>query len=167
MVGDEKLQKIIEGVGKLVAAVESNAYTLWQKKGLTLGQLRALLVVFRTGKITVNGLASALGISASAATGLTDRLVQHGLIERGYTPEDRRVVELKLTSEGQEIARELIGVKRSLVLSALKKLSTDEIETLSQLLERIALIVEQESANVKPDAGNLEHSIAVGGGDLE
>jgi DNA-binding MarR family transcriptional regulator len=72
-----------------------------QIRGLTLHQLHALHTVRAEGNCTMGGLARRLHISLGAATGLVDRLIQQGLLERRPDAKDRRIVRLQLTERGR------------------------------------------------------------------
>ena len=111
--------------------ITSNA---WE---LTIPQLRALgLVALRPGT-TMGELSEDLGIRLNAATGLADRLVQHGLVERGSDPEDRRLVRLQLTKSGHRALSACRRERKRRVEEALQRLSADEQ---SQIAEALLLL---------------------------
>ena len=64
---------------------------------LTLAQLKALYVVAATGPIRMGQLADRLGTALSTATGVVDRLVPMGMVERLEDPSDRRQVLVRAT----------------------------------------------------------------------
>lgn len=66
------------------------------------GQIIVLMYLHHAETCRVNDVAKVLGITSGAATGLTDRLVALGLIERTRLDDDRRVVQLSLTAKGKE-----------------------------------------------------------------
>lgn len=68
--------------------------------GLTMQQLRTLLVLGADGPLPQGELAQALGIGLAAVTGLVDRLVARGLVERTEDAHDRRVRRAGLSNEG-------------------------------------------------------------------
>jgi len=90
---------------------------------LTIPQLRALGFMARRPGCTMGELAESLGIRQNAATGLADRLVQHGLLEREADPEDRRLVRLRLTERGDHAREACRSERRRRVEEALRRLS--------------------------------------------
>ena len=56
---------------------------------------------------TMTALGRLLGVEMPAVTGIVTRLEQIGLVERVHDYEDRRVVKVSLTAEGQDIIRSL------------------------------------------------------------
>lgn len=86
---------------------------------------------------TVAELARECKLDAGAMTRLLDRLEAKGLCRRVRSSSDRRVVNIELTDEGREAARE-IPVAVSRVHNAhLAGFSQEEWETLKQMLRRI------------------------------
>ena len=66
-------------------------------------QLRALTLIAAAGAGRTGLLAADLGVSASAATRLADRLVLAGLVRRETALTDRREVLLRLTPDGAAV----------------------------------------------------------------
>ena len=71
-------------------------------------QLRALFIVAKHGPMSVSELAESIHASLASTSSLADRLVKAGYLERWPDPDDRRRVRLVATSEGQEVADELM-----------------------------------------------------------
>lgn len=85
---------------------------------VSLSQWRALVVVAGESGISLNQLAEGLGVHASTATRVCDRLIAAGLLIREPHPRDRRYLALSLTRKGQRLydkvmvtrAREISGI---------------------------------------------------------
>jgi len=79
--------------------------------GLTLPQFLILLTLKQLeGASRMGSLACAAQQSAAATTGIVDRLLERGLVQRERHPEDRRAVVAQLTDEGRHL---LAQVKRA------------------------------------------------------
>jgi DNA-binding MarR family transcriptional regulator len=74
----------------------------WLTSGITVAQLRVLLILRTEGPSQMSSIASSLGIALPTATGIVDNLVRKELVTRGADPEDRRLVICKLSSKGQK-----------------------------------------------------------------
>lgn len=59
------------------------------------------------GESRPSEIAELTGISPSGVTKLIDRLENHGLVERGSVPGDRRGTRIVLTAQGDEVAGQL------------------------------------------------------------
>lgn len=69
---------------------------------LTTGQLKILRGLVRS-PLTMTAVANIAGVSPNVATGMIDRLVDRGFVERFQNPENRRVVQVRITAAGKEI----------------------------------------------------------------
>lgn len=74
---------------------------------ITPPQWGLMAVLDTTTGQPIGMLAQKLTIDAAALTGTVKRLEQSGLIERVHDREDRRVVNISLTAEGQDIINSL------------------------------------------------------------
>ncbi|MBB6734151.1 winged helix-turn-helix transcriptional regulator [Cohnella sp. CBP 2801] len=74
---------------------------------LANGQIFVLMYLQQIESCRVNDVAKILGLTSGAATGLTDKLVALGLVERRRLEDDRRVVRLSLTETGKETIKQV------------------------------------------------------------
>src|SRR5919197_1374510 len=73
---------------------------------LTVLQYGALAAIDRLGPdVAVGEVGDAIGAPPSSMTGLTNRLVNDGLIERYPPPQNRRTVVLRTTPAGHDLVR--------------------------------------------------------------
>lgn len=101
---------------------------------MTLQQLRAFAFVFARGQTPIKNVADALGIRANVATGIVQRLVDRGLIERREDPEDRRVRLLTVTGQGLELIDDLSAIILAKTREAMERLSDDQLRQLRDIL---------------------------------
>ena len=71
--------------------------------GITPVQYAALQTVANTPGVDQRTLAGSIGLDTSTVAGVVDRLESRGLLQRGASPNDRRVRLLTLTAEGQAL----------------------------------------------------------------
>ncbi|AEW03888.1 regulatory protein MarR [Sulfobacillus acidophilus DSM 10332] len=105
---------------------------------LTFGQFAVLQLLFQRGRLAMGTIAEHLGISLAGATGIIDRLVHAGVVERTRSQEDRRVVWVQLSAQGLERMQRMQQERHHSMLSLLEPLSEEQLETLVNLLETIA-----------------------------
>lgn len=108
------------------------------EQGLSRPQAEALHLLSCRDWATIKLMAELLGISSSAATQLTEGLVQLGLVDRKSSAEDRRVVEVSLTVTGQAKVQALRQAAKQHVAELLNGLSESEIIELLMLLKKLA-----------------------------
>ncbi len=102
--------------------------------GLTLHQFRGIVQVYVQPGITTTDFADAIGVQPSVATGVVQRLVSRGLVERKLDDSDRRIRRLYLTAEGLEVAEESAGIARSTRRRQLSVLNDEQLAQLRDLL---------------------------------
>ena len=104
---------------------------------LSVPQLRALLYVRREPGTDLSSLADHLGLTLPGASGLVDRLVRAGLLERSMDPDERRRMRLRLTADGAEhVGRAHLHV-RARLSADLGRLSATDLRSLADALETL------------------------------
>ena len=96
----ELLWNINRKIGKRLAP-------LAQKEGLSITEMVVLWKTHHAGAHRVTVLADELGVAPSTLTGMLDRLVESGWLERDRDPDDRRAVVMKGTVKLGELVRTL------------------------------------------------------------
>jgi DNA-binding MarR family transcriptional regulator len=122
----------------------------WEDHGVTLPQLRVLFYLRTQPGVTTQVLASALGLRVPTVSGLIDKLVRNGLVERGSDPDDRRLIPLSLTVQGQEV----VGTIRQGNQAYLQQLASDlgdDLDEMTRVLELLAERVAQRPAMVETE----------------
>ncbi|MCY0878069.1 MAG: MarR family transcriptional regulator [Firmicutes bacterium] len=71
---------------------------------VTPAQMNALVVLYEPKNLPMGELAELLGLTESAATRLVDRLLRMNLVRRERDESDRRVVRVRLSSYGRQLA---------------------------------------------------------------
>ena len=102
----------------------------WLELNMSTPQLKALLLISDEEAIRMRELARKLGGSFSNATVLVDRLVDRGLVERLMDPDDRRVVLVRATGEGQALIEQLVTSWRALSESVLDAMDAEDLAAL-------------------------------------
>lgn len=93
-----------------------------KRHGLSLTQLRVFGII-RDREPRISDLAAFLGLDKSTLSGLVDRAVARGLIERVRNDDDGRSVRIRLTPEGRELAERVHDDVRRGLAPLLRRLS--------------------------------------------
>lgn len=80
---------------------------------VTVTQFRTLVVLDSHGEINLSGLADKLGVNASTALRMIDRLLVAGLVTRREHPDTRREVLLGLSPSGRGVVRRVTRRRRA------------------------------------------------------
>lgn len=86
------------------------------------------------GSMTVGELGAALELSSGAVTGLVDRLVEAGHVERVADPADRRRVRLRMTEGAHALADDVFGAYVRRLDTSLQQFTPDELRTVAAFL---------------------------------
>jgi DNA-binding MarR family transcriptional regulator len=109
----------------------------FEPKGLTNAQWVPLLKLYLGLASTVAELARECQLDAGGMTRMLDRLESKGLLRRIRSSEDRRVVNLELTEEGREAARQIPAVLCGVQNAHMRGFTVEEWQTLKNMLRRI------------------------------
>jgi DNA-binding MarR family transcriptional regulator len=128
---------ICEDIMKLLVQFKTGLTKIADTYGLTNIQTHALYILDHEGSIATGKVATALHCDASNVTGIIDRLVLIGLVERHEDLQDRRAKKLKLSTKGKNIIKKFsMRLPDELGISKLSNDQTSAIhEALQMLLE--------------------------------
>lgn len=87
--------------------------------------------------LKMSELSRRLMVTGGNVTGLTDKLVDEGLVVREEDPRDRRSFTVKLTAEGTRQFRKMAGQHEQWVIDLFAGLDPDEKRQLLGLLDRL------------------------------
>lgn len=122
---------------RAVILAEPLQLAILEKYGVRLAGLRALRVLRDLGTVPISRFAEAVDIPRSTATGVVDRLVERGVIERVSDAVDRRMVNIRVTPRGLAALEDRALVDESVVGNRIRALSPEEQRLLADLLERV------------------------------
>jgi DNA-binding MarR family transcriptional regulator len=122
---------------QVLGVLASEVEKLLEPRGLTNAQWLPLFKLSRNGTSTVAEMARGLGLDAGSTTRLLDRLEAKGLCVRERSSEDRRVVHLKLTAEGAEVAKVVPVALCQVHNTALSDFNAEELEQFKSFLRRV------------------------------
>lgn len=105
--------------------------------GISATQAGALFVIRAQDGALSGEVASALDIAPSAMTGLADRMVKSGLIDRRVNDQDKRSYRLWLTEAGQEAARLATTELAPLNATLTQGFTDKELEVVSRWLTAV------------------------------
>ncbi|TQJ61390.1 MarR family transcriptional regulator [Arthrobacter sp. SLBN-83] len=101
-------------------------------------QLRVLVRIHSLGPQNLGGVAAELGVHASNATRICDRLVAAGLLERREDPADRRYVRLELTADGHALVDSVLDHRRQAIGEVISRMPSGRRPALAAALEAFA-----------------------------
>ncbi|GAA1435134.1 hypothetical protein GCM10009616_31430 [Microlunatus lacustris] len=110
--------------------------------GITLPQLRVLVLASASSDLNNNAVAEALDVHISNASRICERLVQAGLLRRRHAPSDRRQVQLDLTPEGARLVAAVADHRRTIFSQTLRAMDDEEQTRLIAALDAFIGVTE-------------------------
>ena len=109
-----------------------------KENGMTMGQYSVLMRLHHGKQCGVSDVGSHLGITNAAASQLVDKLVQQGLLERREDPNDRRVRQLELTADADELVQRSIKARIGWTDALFSALSPDRHAAVVEALQHLS-----------------------------
>ena len=113
-----------------------------ERLGITPVQLKALFKINNNPNISLGELAEKLKLTNSTVSGVIDRLVHSGLVERVVPPGDRRTISIHLTSAGKKTLDQFNSSDSMLMKKITEVLELPE-EEISHLLRLHKLVLKR------------------------
>jgi DNA-binding MarR family transcriptional regulator len=122
-----------------------------RSSGLSGSKLWALSEIAARRGITVNELANQMALHQTTASNLVNALVEQRLICRVRDARDKRVIHLHQSVEGQKVLRETPAPHAGLLVDALRRLETGQIERLRESLVLLVSVMQEAAADSAGD----------------
>ena len=124
-----------------------------RRANLTGPQLTVIKMLEQIGDLSLTELSEKIRAQNSTVTGIIDRMEREGLVVRERSREDRRVVHIRLTPKGAELARDIPVEPMEILRQALLGLSASEARDLlkiaTKLAKRVRVLVSESSKTEK------------------
>jgi DNA-binding MarR family transcriptional regulator len=144
--GEEVVDAVLRASRVLVSVAARSLAAV--DEDVTLPQFRALVVLASRGPQTAGALAAALGVHASTATRMCDRLVAKGFVDRDVSATNRREVHLELTRSGRRLVDVVTKRRRKEIARVIERVPRAQREALIQILHAFG-----EAAEEPADSG--------------
>ncbi|WP_428309772.1 MarR family winged helix-turn-helix transcriptional regulator [Hydrocarboniphaga sp.] len=130
--------QLIALVRDLTRSLRADIDSRLEPMGLSQAQWRPLLILHKAGgPLSQTELARQLDIEAPSLVRLLDRLAEKNWIERRSAPGDRRVRQVFLMPDSQQLIAQILPVVHEVKEQALAGLAAGEIAVCLQALEKI------------------------------
>ncbi len=142
--------RVLQSLRRIIRAVALHSRKLSMQHNITGPQLACLLAVSEHGPLTVSSLAREVHLSPSTIVGILDRLEQKVLVLRQRSSQDRRVINIAITTKGRKLANSAPSPLQDTLSKALQKLPEIEQASIVMSLEKIVALMEVEGLDAAP-----------------
>jgi DNA-binding MarR family transcriptional regulator len=105
--------------------------------GITAAQMSVLMMISYGSSATISSISQALGVDPAATVRVVQKLEKNKLVSKVPSKEDKRVIELRLTSAGKKISQSIPPVWCNLLNQSLAGFTNQEFEQFKNFLMRI------------------------------
>lgn len=145
------IDRIVDLIGSAEATRSLVDPPAWMDQDLTFGQLRLVYLLAHHGPQSIGQIAERFQLSLTAASQFADRVERQGLAARHHRSDDRRVVELALTSAGQELVAGMLGMQREVFHDLFSVFGATELQQLETLVRTMVdRLTTRSTANGEP-----------------
>ena len=138
-----KMNQIIPEIMKGFARRQNNEV---YKGKITLPQLLILELLSRQGASKMTDLAKYMQVTTAASTGIVERLVRQGYVQRAYDQNDRRIVRIKLNAKGTELLKKISQQRTQSVTRIFSQISEDDRAEYLRILMQVKDILDKEES---------------------
>ena len=136
-----RVSKIIDNIRRLFKAVNEQSKKAEHETGITGPQLWAIKIIGDLSPVRVSDLARRMHLHPATVVGILDRLESRKLVKRVRSKDDKRVVKVTLTDNGEKIIARAPQVAQGLLVAGLEVLSTKRLQGLDSALEQLVCIL--------------------------
>jgi DNA-binding MarR family transcriptional regulator len=141
---NEYAQSLIEIMPEVIRGLWKREINELTSGTITPPQIFILIYLNKMNELRMTDIARYLSVTTAAATGLVERLVKGGYVQRVYDPADRRIIKVRLTAKGIDLVKKIIVNKVSRIKEVFGKLSAGDREDYLRVLTRVKGVLEQE-----------------------
>jgi len=135
---NDDIRQVLETIIYLYTESRRVTKELARRAQLTGPQLTVVKILEQIGSLSLSELSDRIRAQNSTVTGIIDRMEREGLVVRERSKEDRRVVHIRLTAKGEEIAQAIPVEPIEIFRSALISLSRDDMRDLLRILTKLS-----------------------------
>lgn len=113
---------------------------------ITMPQFIILNFMEKQGESRMTDLAKFMSVTTAAMTGLIDRLVRDGYVERAEDPDDRRIIKVMATARGSALVRKINLQKRRMIIDIFGRLTQRDREEYLRIIMRVRDVLADQKA---------------------
>lgn len=118
------------------------------KGKITMQQFMVLALLGNKGELKMSDIARYSAVTTAAMTGVVDKLVKAKYAVRVYDPDDRRVVNIKITPQGSLLVKRAQEERRNMIIRVFQKISEEDRENYLRIISKIRDILLEDEKKV-------------------
>ncbi|GGK73578.1 MarR family winged helix-turn-helix transcriptional regulator [Amphritea balenae] len=143
-------QEILISLRRIIRATDLQSKRVVKACSLTIPQVMVLRSIKTLGDVTVKRLSDEVSLSQATVTTILNRLEDRKLVERVRSTSDRRIVNARLTPEGDTVLESAPPLLHEAFLDRLDNLENWEQTQILSSLQHIASMMNAEGLDAAP-----------------
>ncbi|GLX69436.1 MarR family winged helix-turn-helix transcriptional regulator [Paenibacillus glycanilyticus] len=143
----DKLQKLreLDDVFRKLRRLINAEYNRFNAHGLGMTEGKMVIILAEHGPQKASAMAEWLRITSGAVTGISDRLIDLGYVERSRSEFDRRIVMLSVTDEGRKLVDFIMEMRERIMFKLYDGFEIDDIEKATDIFIRMSDNLDQKN----------------------
>lgn len=134
----EHIESIFQNFHAIKRAYAHTSRFSHRRFGMTMTQASVVMLLMHEGRKTMTEVASALGVSKSAATQLLEGLIERGVVERTQDENDKRVAYVAVSRKGLQHFRRMHRGGAKHLTELFDLLDDTELEQIEAITKKLA-----------------------------
>jgi DNA-binding MarR family transcriptional regulator len=132
---------IFDNLRRVYQVINEQSKKAKKQTGITGPQLWAIKMIAESSPVQVSELAHKMYLHPATVVGILNRLEEQGLVIRTRTREDRRIVDVNLTPEGNALVVRAPEVAQGLLAAGLEVLPAGRLLDIASALDQLVHIL--------------------------
>lgn len=134
---------ILKLISKIRRILRYEMIRVSQSHGFTAPQLMVIKFIAENQPVTLSDLSKEIGLGNSTTSGIIDRLVKQGVLNRERSEADRRMVYITLTQRTQELAESINSSKEMFFKNIFSKISEEDKTQMCESLQKLYTVLSE------------------------
>lgn len=134
-------EDVLDLIFRLKAGCSANESRMMTKTGLSPAEYNGIAAMKPGDRMSGNAVSKKMGLSASRASRVIDKMVKNGYLVRENNAEDRRKCTVSLAKKGIQIKKKIEKLRSDCEKKLREQVSEKEIDSLSTILEKVIDVV--------------------------
>ena len=143
-------ERALIALRRIIRATDQHSKEVRRESGLTVPQMVLLRASATLGEVSSRRLAEAVSLSQGTVSTVLDRLEAGAYIERYRSPQDRRIVHVRVTAKGEAALERAPPLLQVRFVEALARLPGRERRSILDALEKVAGMMGAQSQDAVP-----------------
>ena len=136
---------VVKLLKQVMGSIKQNVEIHFKEMNLTAQQGILVGTLAHNGEMKISDLSDKLSLSNSTVSGIVDRLEKQGIVERIRSEEDRRVVNVNVTSEFKKTAKKHFEQFEKKLETVMNEATPEEVEKIFEGLKIFKKLLESQN----------------------